>query len=289
MMFDNEFLKGPVLKCKHCGLFWVDTSNEVELIKDFQTQRERNEAYSRINDLALNKLNVRSEIEISEMDNKRLNFVDRIKRINNVWKKSKENTMLLEIGCGEGFFLEQARNFGYNVMGIEPNEKTSMYAREHLGIDVQTATLAEAEIGDESVDIVVMFHAIEHFLDPNFEISKIRDLLKRNGLLVIETPNINSLPCKLLRNKWRQFIPDHYWFFSEKTISFLLNKHGFKVLQIKSIGKKVSIQFFLNRLGRWSKVLANLLSRITRYLGIGKKSIYINPLDIMIVFAEKLK
>jgi len=288
-MFDNEILKGPVLKCMQCGLYWVDTSNEVDLVKDFQTQEERNEAYSRTNKLALKKLNVRSEIENSEVENKKLNFIDRIKRIDNVWNKPRENTILLEIGSADGLFLEQARNFGYNVKGIEPNKETSKYARESLGMDVQTATLAEAEIEDESLDIAVMFHVIEHLLDPNFEISKIRNLLKTNGLLVIETPNINSLPYKLLRKKWRQFIPDHYWFFSEKTISYLLEKHGFKILQIKSVGKKASLQFIFNRLGRWSKLLANLLSRIIRHLGVGKKSIYINPQDIMIIFAEKSK
>jgi 2-polyprenyl-3-methyl-5-hydroxy-6-metoxy-1,4-benzoquinol methylase len=289
VMFEHEFLKGPVRKCMQCGLNWVDISNEVELIKDFQTQTERNEAYSRIDGLVSDRLNVRKEIEISERENKRLCFVDRIKRIDQFWQKSKEKTTLLEIGCGEGLFLEQARNFGYNVKGIEPNNETSKYARESLGIDVQTATLAEAEIEDESIDIVVMFHVIEHLLDPNFEISKIRNLLKTKGLLVIETPNISSLPYKLLRRKWRQFIPDHYWFFSEKTIHSFLDKHGFKILQIKSIGKKVSIQFFLNRLGRWNKVSADLLSRIMRFLGVGKKSLYINPFDVMIVFAEKLK
>jgi 2-polyprenyl-3-methyl-5-hydroxy-6-metoxy-1,4-benzoquinol methylase len=272
-----------------CGLYWVDTSDEAELVKDFQTKEERTEAYTKINKLALNKLNVRSEIENSEAENKKLNFVDRIKRIDKVWNKPRESTTLLEIGSSEGLFLEQARNFGYKVMGVEPNEKTAMYAREHLGIDVRTATLAEAGIESDSVDIVVMFHVIEHLLDPNFEIAKIRDILKKDGLLVIETPNINSLPFKLLRKKWRQFIPDHYWFFSEKTISSLLEKHGFKILQIKSVGKKVSLQLIFNRLGRWSKFFAGLLSRIIRFLGIGKKSLYINPQDIMIVFAEKSK
>ncbi len=289
VMFDHKFLMSPVIKCKNCGLVWVDPSNQNELIKDFQSHRERSEAYSKNVGLALDRLNVRREVEIGEMENRRINFADRINRINNVWNKSREGTILLEIGCGEGLFLEQARNFGFDVIGIEPNKTTSMYAKDHLGLDVQTATLAEAEVQNDSIDIVVMFHVIEHLLDPNYEISKTGNLLKKAGLLVIETPNINSLPYKLMRGKWRQFIPDHYWFFSEKTISSLLNKHGFKVLQIKSIGKNVSIRFFLNRLGRWNKALADFLGQFTRHLKIEKKTIYINPLDVMIVFAEKQK
>lgn len=287
ILFNHGLLEGPLVECLHCGLIWVDITSELKLIRDHQTADERKDEYSRRNKIASDKLNIKSEIEISERENRKINFADRVRRIDRIWPKPKESSHLLEIGCGEGLFLYQARNSGYKVSGIEPNEKSSMYARDNLGINVITSTLAESGIHHDSIDIVVMLHVIEHLLDPRKEISEIGNILKNDGLLVLELPNINSLPYKFLRKKWRQFIPSHYWFFSKRTISSLLEKQGFEIIQIKSIGKRVSFRFFLNRLERSMRIPALILSRLAKYLRLEEKTLYINPLDIMIVFARK--
>lgn len=288
VLLNHKSLSGPLVKCVNCDLIWVDIRGDLKLIKDFQSAEERKEAYLKSARIALNKLNIKNEIEISERENRKINFADRVRRIDKIWRKPKEASNLLEIGCGEGLFLDQARNSGYRVSGIEPNEKASRYVRDILGINVTTATLAESGIEHDSIDIVVMLHVMEHLLDPQKEISEIRNILKKNGLLVLEMPNIDSLPYKFLRKKWRQFfIPDHYWFFSKKTISIFLEKQGFKIIQIESIGKRVSFRFFLNRLERSLRIPAIILGRLAKYLRLEEKTVYINPLDIMIVFARK--
>jgi len=290
VLFNHKSLSGPLVKCVNCDLIWVDITGDLKPIKDFQSADERKDAYLKSARIALDKLNIKSEIEISEREKRKINFAYRVRKINKIWQKPKDSTNLLEIGCGEGLFLDQARNSGYQVSGIEPNEKASRYARDILGINVTPATLAESEIEHDSIDIVVMLHVLEHLLDPRKEISEIRNILKKNGLLVLELPNIGSLPYKLLRKKWRQFsIPDHYWFFSKKTITILLEKQGFKIIQIKSIGKRVSFRFFLNRLERTMRIPAIILGRLAKYLRLEEKTLYINPLDIMIVFARKVE
>lgn len=201
--------------------------------------------------------------------------------------KYRKSGSLLEIGCSNGQFLNEARKFGYKVYGIEPHQENCQYARNILGLEVFTGTLSEAELKDKSFDIVVMLHIIEHLPDPSKEVSEIRKKLVSKGLLVIETPKIDNVWYRVLRKKWRQFIPGHYFFFSESTIRKLLEKHGFRVLTIRSIGKTVSLRFLFNRLERLFGSLASFLSKVVKFLKLDNKLIYINAGDVMIIFAEK--
>jgi 2-polyprenyl-3-methyl-5-hydroxy-6-metoxy-1,4-benzoquinol methylase len=289
LLFEHELLSGPLVQCIECGLVCVDISRSRELIQDHQAHEERNEAYAREITIAQGKLHVKLDLEHAERNNKRFNFAGRIKLINNEWARPRESIQLLEVGCGEGLFLEEAKRYGYTVIGVEPNERSSNFARKVLGLNVFTQTLAEAEIDPDSIDIVVSLHVIEHLLDPSGTVSEIRKILRKGGLLAIETPNIDSLPYKILGKKWRQLIPVHYYFFSKKTIVALLEKNGFVVSRIVNVGNRVSVQFFLNRLERLSPKPARLLSMLARWLRLEQRMFYLNPLDLMLVFARKAR
>lgn len=134
-----------------------------------------------------------------------------------------------------------------------------------------------------------MFHVIEHLPDPSKVISIIRKKLKNNGILIIETPNINNIWFKILRKKWRQFIFDHYYFYSNVTIKKLLGNFGFNILYIKSIGKTVSLRFLCNRFERLNKNTGILISKIVNLFNLNDRQIYLNPKDVMIVVSKKNK
>jgi len=121
---------------------------------------------------------------------------------------------------------------------------------------------------------------IEHVDSPRSFVRAAAERLNPEGLLVIETPNIDSLPFKLLKSRWRQFIPEHYFFFSPDSISRLLSEYGLTVRSTSTIGKYASLDLIVNRLGRYLPWLPNLngFSRITFRM---------NPMDIMLVFASK--
>ena len=97
---------------------------------------------------------------------------------------------------------------------------------------------------------------------------------------MIETPNIDSLPFKLLKSRWRQFIPEHYFFFDPKTMSRLLRDHQFDVAAVRNIGKYASLSFILNRLSRYVRGLPEMN-------GLAHVTFRVNPMDIMLVFAQK--
>jgi 2-polyprenyl-3-methyl-5-hydroxy-6-metoxy-1,4-benzoquinol methylase len=121
---------------------------------------------------------------------------------------------------------------------------------------------------------------IEHVDSPRSFIAAGVERLKRGGLLVIETPNIDSLPFKLLKSRWRQFIPEHYFFFNPVTISRLLSEHGLRIENVRNIGKYASMELILNRLGRYLPWLPGVN-------GFSRFTFRMNPMDIMLVLATK--
>lgn len=95
---------------------------------------------------------------------------------------------ILDIGAGGGEFVFLASTRGGLAQGIEPNEGYSQFAKREYGVDVQTAMLDDVNIG--GVDIITMFHVLEHIADPKVVLEKLWGLLNENGILFIEVPNI---------------------------------------------------------------------------------------------------
>ena len=95
---------------------------------------------------------------------------------------------LVDIGAGGGEFCFMAQLKGFDVQGIEPNHGYSEFAREHYGIGVTTAGVAD--IPAQSADVVTMFHVLEHLAHPQQVAEKVWQILRPGGLWVIEVPNI---------------------------------------------------------------------------------------------------
>ena len=276
-------LDGPLLRCGRCGFAYVDSEHPRFLVLDGQDQDARGQTFGRINQVAQAELHLDPAVEALEQSVRRRTHLHRLEEI----KRFRQKGSLLEIGCGRGEFLELARLEGYSVHGVEPHPQHAAHARGVLGLDVFPGTLSEAFLKDESFDLVVLFHVIEHLRDPSREINRVWQVLKQKGLVVIETPNINTIWFTLLGKRWRQLIPEHYFLFSESTIRRLLESYRFRMLEIKSIGKFVSVRLLLNRLQRMFGGVVSPLALTANLLRLGGGILYLNPGDVMIAFAEK--
>ena len=196
-------------------------------------------------------------------------------------KQFRSGGKLLEVGCARGDFLSVARE-SFDVLGVEPNpelaESAARLAPIHRDV-VET-------LPSKDFDIAASFHVIEHVDSPSRYIAAISERLKPGGLLVLETPDIHSVPFRLLKSRWRQFIPEHYFFFEAKTISRLLESHGFTIERIERIGKHASVDLITNRLSRYFSPF-RYVELLLRSAGFSRVTVRLNPLDIMLVFATK--
>lgn len=137
---------------------------------------------------------------------------------------------LLDIGCGEGHLLRIARRRGWNPYGIEISPFIAQKGIEHR-LDIFVGQPEDAPFPANSFEVITMFEVIEHVNTPINLINKCKELIKNNGILVIQTANMSSLMAKLFSYKNIYFNPVHLCYYDMKSMELLLSKTGFKILK----------------------------------------------------------
>lgn len=268
---------GRIVQCKNCGLVYAHPRKKEALIREVVVEEKEPKE---VKEKWLPEY-------IKEKSWIQKNFDLRLKLL---LKLVPRKGRLLDIGSHLGFFLEQAKKYGFDVLGLEPSEIAARYAIQKLGINTQIGTLDSIKFPPNYFDTVTLFHTIEHLADPDHTIGEINRILKKDGLLVIETPNIENIWVKIFRSKWRQFLPNHFYFFSKETLSKLLEKNGFKVFEVRTIGKIISLDLLAVRIEEHiSKILGLILRKIFKFLSLDKIAIRLDIGDIIIVLAKKIK
>lgn len=196
---------------------------------------------------------------------------------------------LLDVGCALGFFMEAAAHRGWLAEGIDISAHATSYAREELGLDAHTGTLHTVPLEPGSFDVVTAWDVIEHVTDPVEELRAMRRLLRPGGLLVLSTPDIGSRIARLTKSRWMGFklAEEHLVYFDRDTIGKAVAHASFEVVEMRPIGKDVSLDFFSRRLQLYAGPFAKALGSGVNALRLGRASIYANPRDILMVIARR--
>jgi 2-polyprenyl-3-methyl-5-hydroxy-6-metoxy-1,4-benzoquinol methylase len=110
---------------------------------------------------------------------------------------------LLDVGCATGSFLSLAKGNGWECRGVEVSSFAAAQARERTGCEVFCGQFAHAPFADGMFDVVTMWDLLEHLPDPVTALRKAGTLLKANGLLLVNTPNEDSLTRMVARFLYR--------------------------------------------------------------------------------------
>lgn len=143
--------------------------------------------------------------------------------------KNISNMKLLDVGAGGGEFVYLASKNGFDAQGIEPNVGYSSFARNEYGVNIKTLTLNELKA--DTVNIITLFHVFEHMANPQKVIEKLSCILKKDGYLLIEVPNIfqqDASPHNI-------FFKAHLFYYSKYTLISAASKF-FDVVQIDDKG-----------------------------------------------------
>ena len=153
----------------------------------------------------------------------------------------------LDIGCGTGRYLKCASELGLQkekIFGIDISDKPLKELRDQ-GFQTECSRAENYNIELENkFDLITMFHVIEHLENPKETIELIEKWLNPGGLLVIETPNIDSLDAKIFRQSyWGGYhFPRHWTLFSERSVQKLFSNGQ---LQLQAIKYKTGHSFWL--------------------------------------------
>lgn len=140
-------------------------------------------------------------------------------------KKIGDSKKALEIGCAEGKVSEILKRRGWTVVGLDLSEYMVHLCQE-LNLNVIIAAAENLNFKNESFDLTVMFHTLEHTVNPLLVLRNVFKVLKRRGRLILEVPYF--VDKKAILEDFAN-IP-HFYFFTEKAMNRMSNIIGFNQL-----------------------------------------------------------
>ncbi len=253
------------VKCKNCGLVQRNP------------QPDKNEILTRYSDtygndyLSYELENEAAFLKLQQLALKDAGFSKLEKTIfASAEKLRAESPSILDIGCATGALLASLRDKGWRVTGVEISP-SAIYAKNERRLDVRNIPLEENNFPDNSFDVILASHLIEHLNEPKTFLEETYRILKNNGSLFITTPDISGFQSLLFGSRWRSAIFDHLYLFSRRTLSKMLKTVGFKVISCHSWG------------GLAAGVAPKTVKKVTDFLA--KR---LNCGDVMIIYAKKI-
>ena len=255
---DEKHIVTNVVRCRKCGFVYINP---------FISEKNFNRSYANPEEYNASADNV----DPKELFNYTFSLIK---------KHACDKGTLLDVGCGKGEFLYLVKEKGWQVYGIEPSENLAAYAATKYRLDIKL-NIENAGFKDSFFDVVTLNMALEHIDNPKDIILEIKRVLKKNGLLFIEVPNMDSLMLRLAtlyfrlnRKDWSPLLsplhhPYHSYGYNISSLRFLLEQSGFKIKKfiirdssMRGVRNKESVSWI-------EKHLCRFVSRIAGFIGRG--------------------
>lgn len=225
----DHVLYDQLVKCNNCGLSYLNPRVREDIIMQSYSSAEDETFFSQ------NPQRIRT-------------FSKSLKKIiskpNIAPTKDKK---VLDIGCAGAAFPKAAHDLGFDVTGIEPAKWLANKGRETYKLNILPGVLSDHTFNDKSFDIITLWDVIEHISNPEQTVIEIRRILKDDGIFIVNYPDIDTWPSKLLGKKWPFYLSVHLTYFNPKTIKEYLNKFEFKVDSISPYYQTLELGYVLKR------------------------------------------
>lgn len=225
--------------CHSCGLLFV-----YPLPEDFSSVYDKEYFYNSLGNKAYGYTNY-------DEDKKPMRdvFVDYLKR----FEVLSAGRNIFDAGAATGYFLDLARERGWQTAGVE----ISLFAGEEARRRGHEIFIGSAESVSPKVSnhVVTMWDVLEHVRNPNITMATVNRLLENGGLVAINTPDAGSLWARIFGKRWHLIVPpEHLHYFSKKSLKHLLVENGFEIIEWGRISKRFSIPYVLKILYNWQNL-----------------------------------
>jgi SAM-dependent methyltransferase len=186
---------------------------------------------------------------------------------------------LLDAGAGRGRFVLAARTAGYDAVGIEPSSRGAG-ATAAIGAPVTQVSIEDAAIATESIDVVTLWHVLEHLDDPGAALSRIHGWLRPGGALVVGVPNLRSLQAWLGGRRWYHLdVPRHRIHFTPAGLNALLEGSGFVVVDTHHLLVEH------NPFGMWQSLVSHATKQPSYLYNLMKRNASLSARDLSVTAA----
>jgi SAM-dependent methyltransferase len=200
-----------------------------------------------------------------------------------------KNPKVLEVGCGDGFFLKALVNLNFTkkVFGIEPSSKMVLEAdpilRGKIKIDIFKPNL----FPENSFDLILCFHTLDHMFDPEKFVFSARRMLKKNGYVVVVVHDTEGLSVKLFGEKSAIFDVEHIYLFNKKTLSEIFARNGYEIVQVSDLVNGYPLNYWM-RMSGLPKIIKRYAEIFLNTLGLNKKEISIPAGNIALIAKKNM-
>ena len=145
----------------------------------------------------------------------------------------KQRGTLLDVGSGTGAFVNEMKQNGWEVTGLEPDEDARRVAKESFHCELKSTDVL-LSLPENAFDAITLWHVLEHVHDLKNYLHQFKKLLKPDGRLVIAVPNYTSFDASVYRQYWAAYdVPRHLYHFSPLSMKLLVHKNGMRIIEYK--------------------------------------------------------
>ncbi len=192
------------------------------------------------------------------------------REIRTILSRLPDRNDALDIGTGDGAFLEQLLGLDFqNVAGVEPSRAPYMQAKPEIRDRIKLGLFRPEDYPDNRFSLVTCFQTMEHISDPLSIARAARSLLKAGGAFVIVVHDRFATSAKILGFRSPIFDVEHLQLFSPRTACDLLERAGYKHVQVSSIRNRYPLQYWM-RLFPFPEVMKASIVHLTRVLRVGQ-------------------
>jgi len=193
---------------------------------------------------------------------------------------------LLEIGCGNGFFLEEARARGYGeVRGVEPSASAVEKAAPDLRPDIVCDVMKPGLFPPGTFDVICLFQTLDHIPDPRGLLAECFRLLAPGGKILCVNHDAEAFSARILKERSPIVDIEHTYLFSCETARRLFSACGFRVLETGAAVNRYSLYYLV----RFVPVPGGIKSAVLSFLkatGLGSVPLSV-PLGNLYLVAQK--
>ena len=234
----DELLIDQLVQCRRCSFQYINPRLRGDLILS---------SYSQGDDPAY----------VSQLTARERTFNRSLKEIDRL---AGGKGRLLDVGTAAGAFVAVATRAGWDAEGCEPNRWMAEWGSRHYGIRIRPGSVFEQPYEPASFDVITLWDVIEHTVNPREVLERCRELLKPNGILIVNYPDAGSWIARLLRRRWPFLTSVHLYYFDRTTIRKMLQSTGFAVETVRPHVQWLEFDYILLR----GAVVSEWLSRASR-------------------------
>ena len=192
---------------------------------------------------------------------------------------------LLDVGCAYGFFLDTAREAGWDVVGVELAADAAAAAQREFGVDVRAGTLHDAAFPGASFDAVTLWDCLEHTPDPVAVLQEVQRILRPGGCCFMTVPDAGTWLARVLGRHWFGYrkAGEHTVFLTRATARTMLARVGLRPVAVGPGVWPCDLLFLAEKFAQYSPLLSRCAGAVLTRTGLGSRIVRFPLIDMQVV------